>query len=143
MALSPGKNAPLITDSFATTELPPGETWQIFLRAEDPDGDMKRIVCTLEQPGSAPSVVFIRIRGDRRRLLSGYIHLSTISGSGNPFARCRLTVEIQDEEGNTGPSVSFPLSLNPRAARKIPPPGVFEEDDLGPIQALFPLPPAP
>jgi hypothetical protein len=143
MAAQPGKNAPVITDAFAAAELPPGETWRVFLRAEDPDGDMERIVCTLEQPGGGPSVAFIRISDDRRRILSGYIHLATFGGSGNPFASCRLTVEIQDEGGNAGHAVSFPLSLNPRAARQTPPPGVFQDDDLGPIQARFPAPPAP
>lgn len=137
------ENAPVIINSFAPRELPPGDTWKVFLQARDPDSDMKRIVCTLEQPGGGPSIGFIKIPEDRRRYLSGYIFLNTGSASGFPFAGCRLTVQIQDKNGNFSNSVSFPLSLNPRAARQSPPPGVFQDEDLGPVQGLFPAPPGP
>jgi hypothetical protein len=141
VAFQPGENAPAITDAFASKELPPGETWEVFLQAQDPDGDMNRIVCTLEQPGGSPAVSFIRITEDHRRSLSGYIFLNTEISSGLPFANCRLTIQIQDKKGNLSNSVSFPLSLNPRAVRQSPPPGVFRNESLGPMQVRFPTPP--
>ena len=126
MAAQEGENAPVIITAFASTELRQGETWKVFLQAQDPDGDMNRIVCTLEQPGvGVQPASFIKIREDRRRNLSGYIFLNTGSVSGFQFTSCRLTIQIQDKKGNTSNSVSFPLTLNPRAVQQSPPPGVF------------------
>jgi hypothetical protein len=144
MAAQEGENAPVIITAFASTELRQGETWKVFLQAQDPDGDMNRIVCTLEQPGvGVQPVSFIKIREDRRRNLSGYIFLNTGSVSGLQFTSCRLTVQIQDKKGNTSNSVSFPLTLNPRAVQQSPPPGIFQDEDLGPAQIPFPSMPGP
>ncbi|MCX5912375.1 MAG: hypothetical protein NTV04_10630 [Deltaproteobacteria bacterium] len=144
MAAQEGENAPVIITAFASTELRQGETWKVFLQAQDPDGDMNRIVCTLEQPGvGVQPASFIKIREDRRRNLSGYIFLNTGSVSGFQFTSCRLTVQIQDKKGNPSNSVSFPLTLNPRAVQQSPPPGVFQDEDLGPVQIPFPSMPGP
>jgi len=45
------KVIPVITQSFASTSLGAGDTWKVYLNASDPDGDMKYIVCTIDQPG--------------------------------------------------------------------------------------------
>ena len=144
MAAQGGENVPVIINAFASKEVRQGETWKVFLQAEDADGDMNRIRCTLEQPGSGVQPVsLIKIREDRRRNLSGYIFLNTGSASGFPYASCRLTVQIQDQEGNVSNSVSFPLTLNPRAVQQNPPPGIFQNEDLGPVQIPFPSMPFP
>ncbi len=143
MAALPGENPPVITNAFASKELSPGGTWKVFLQAQAPDDDMERIVCTLEQPGIAPAVRFIKIGDDRRGYLSGYIYLTTPDASGIPFASCRLTVQIQDKKGNSSNSVSCPLSLHPRAVEQSPPPGGFQDENLGPVQVLFPTQPGP
>lgn len=46
-----GKAVPVIRQSYASGQIWPGETWKIFLIASDPDGDMKNIVCTIDQAG--------------------------------------------------------------------------------------------
>jgi hypothetical protein len=43
---------PVITNSFACRQIRPGDTWKIYLLAEDPEGEMKAIVCTVDQPGA-------------------------------------------------------------------------------------------
>lgn len=137
-------NPPVITNAFASGELAPGETWKIFLQAEDPDGDMVRIICTFEQPGGGVQpAAFIKIREDRRRNLSGYIFLNTAEAPGQSFAGGRLTVQIQDRKGALSNSESFAVDLNPRALQKNPPPGVFRDENLGPVQLVFPAPPGP
>ena len=42
-----GKAVPVITESFASKELRPGDTWKVYLKASDPDGDMRYIVSVL------------------------------------------------------------------------------------------------
>jgi hypothetical protein len=143
MAPLEGRNAPVIAASFASRQARQGETWKVFLQAEDRDGDMNRIVCTLETPGGGVQPAsLIKIREDRRRNLSGYIFLNTETFR-SPFASCRLTVCIQDKNGNTSNPVSFSLSLNPRAVQETPPPGSFPDEEIGPVQISLPPLPAP
>ena len=67
---------PLITHSFAAKEIRPGDTWRVFLNARDPDGDMKTIFCTVEQPGRGTyPISLFRISESQRRELSGFLYL--------------------------------------------------------------------
>jgi len=144
MTVREGENAPVITGSFASQKLGVGETWDIYLQATDLDGDMKRIVCLLEEPGYGPHpVTFIRIREKHRRNLSGSIYLKTKTDFGFGFASCLLTVQIEDSKGHYSNAVSFPVTLNPRFTQESPPPGTFQEEDLGPIQITLATTPGP
>jgi hypothetical protein len=136
-----GGNPPAIQGSFAAREIAPGATWKIYLRASDPDGDMKRIVCTIDQPGAgAYPVRFIPIPEDQKKELSGYIYLHTFQSQGMAHLTLRLTIQIQDQGKNESPPIHFPLRFNPLAKEEEPPPGTFGERDLGPIMIeLVPL----
>jgi hypothetical protein len=127
---------PVITRTFASREISPGETWKIYLRATDPEGEMKAIYATVDQPGRGPQAAGpIPIPEDQRRELSGFLYLNTSGHQGLAFLNLTLTVEIRNRTGHFSQPVSFPLTLNPRAVQKIPPIGAFQERELGPIMA--------
>ena len=131
-----GKGVPVITQSFASKEIRPGDTWKIYLSAHDPDGDMKQIVCEIEQPGvGVYPVGYIRIKEDERKELAGYIYLTTlhVNYSSFNFINLTLRVEIQDRAGHYSPPVFFPLSFNALHRQEPPHQNVFKEHDLGPI----------
>jgi hypothetical protein len=144
MTVDENGHAPVIINSFASKEVSYGETWDIYLQAQDADGDMKQIVCHLDEPGYGPHpITFIRIREKQRRILSGFIYLSTRIEFGFGFANLLLTVQIQDSKGHYSNAVSFPVTLNPRATQQTPPPGIFQEEELGPIQISIAATPGP
>jgi len=81
-----GRGVPVITQSFASNEIRPGETWKVYLNAHDPDGDMKQIVCVIEQPGvGVYPAAYTRIKADNRKELSGYIYLTTFDVNYSSF----------------------------------------------------------
>jgi hypothetical protein len=126
--------APSITRTFASRESSPGETWKIYLRATDPEGEMKAIYATVDQPGRGPQAAGpIPIPEDQRRELSGYLRLNTSGAQGLAFLNLTVTVQVRNRAGDFSPPVSFPLALNPRAVQESPPMGAFEERNLGPI----------
>jgi hypothetical protein len=129
-----GKAVPVISQSFASSKISPRQAWKVYLMASDPDGDMKNIVCTIDQPGMGTYPVGItRIKDEDRRELSGYVYLSTI-GSGNlDWVNITLHIQIEDRAGHYSKPVSFPLSFNSRDRQEPPPQGVFKEKNLGPI----------
>ncbi len=128
------KGAPVITRFFASPQLSPGDTWRVYLHASDPDGDMKAIYCTIDRPGTGTYPVSItRISEDRQREFSGYLFLTTAGTAGLNFGNLVLKVQIRDQVGNFSEPVSFPLSFNPRAHQDEPTPGLFENQELGPV----------
>jgi len=129
-----GKAVPVITQSFASKQLRPGDTWKVYLKASDPDGDMKNIYATIEQPGMGTYPISItRIKGGGGKDLSGYVYLNTIGVQGLNFVTINLTVEIQDKAGHFSKPAVFPLSFNFVSQQETPSPGTFAEKDLGPI----------
>jgi len=129
-----GKAVPVIRQSFASRQTWPGDTWKIFLIASDPDGDMKNIVCTIDQAGvGVYPVSIIRIREGNQKEFSGYIYLNTQSPDDLNFVTLTLTVQVQDRAGHYSAPATFPLLLSGTSVQDPPPPGVFQEVDLGPI----------
>ncbi len=129
---------PVITESFASPVVYFGETWKIYLKALDPDGEMTNIYADIQQPGMMPySVSIIKVKKENRKELSGYIYLSTVSQSPLSLTTLTLWVEIQDRSGKFSDPVGFPLSIENRAAQKAPPPGVFREEALGPVMVTL------
>ena len=132
-----GKEAPVITETYASQQINPGDTWKVYLKASDPDGDMESIVATVQMVGSGTHPVsFTRIMDGSRKELAGYVSLSTSNPSGDAWLNnmtLTLTVQIKDRAGHLGKAVIFPLEFNRRYAQEPPLPGVFPEQYLGPI----------
>jgi len=129
-----GKAASLIHQSYAARQIWPGETWKVFLNASDPDGDMKNIVCTIDQAGVGTYPVSItKISEANQKQFSGYVYLNTQSIDDLDFVTLTLTVHIQDKAGHYSEPAIFPLLLSGTSLQEPPPPGVFQEVSLGPI----------
>jgi hypothetical protein len=130
-----GKTPPVIIESFASKELRAGDVWKVYLKASDPEGQMKYIFATVSQPGANPyPVSIIRIKGENRKELTGYIYLNTAPAAQANFFNLTLTlsVSIKGTGGFSQPAV-FPLSFEAKPTPGAPPDGVFKEQNLGPI----------
>ncbi len=131
-----GRGVPVITQSFASKEIRPGATWKVYLNGQDLDGDMKQIVCVIEQPGvGVYPAAYTRIKADERKELSGYIYFTTfdVNYSSFNFVNLTLRVQLQDMAGHYSAPVFFPLGFNALYRQEPPPQDVFKEHDLGPI----------
>jgi hypothetical protein len=128
---------PVITQAFAAKEMRLGEIWKIYLHAADPDGDMYYIAATIDQPGrgGAYPPSRIRIKKSSRHELSGFIYLDTTNSiqQGLDFTNITLFVQIQDGKGNMSVPFEFPLHFRTGAVQDSPPPGMFKEEELGPV----------
>ncbi len=135
---APGKAIPVINQAFASKELRAGDTWKVYLKSSDPNGNMRYVVCTLYQPGWGDYPASrTRISSEDSKELNGYIYLNTLIPGGYNFLNFHtisLTVQIQDKKGNYSKPMEFALYFDPRATvQEEPPAGVFKEQALGPI----------
>ncbi len=125
---------PVITQSFASLTVRPGETWKVYLKASDPDGNMKNLFATVFQYGSGPYPISItRIKEGDGKDLSGYFYLNTGNDYALNFVNLIITLEIQDKAGHFSAPAVFHVAFNARSVQQTPPKGVFQEKDLGPI----------
>ena len=134
--------APVITSHFASSDLRAGDTWKIYLKASDSDGDMTYILATVKQAGvGIYPISFTRIREENRKELSGYVYLNTMAGSDYSsltFYGLTLTVWVKDRAGNFSDPVEFPLTFGSRVeAQAVPPAGSYQEQDLGPVMVFL------
>jgi len=131
---------PIITRSFASREISPGDTWKVYIHAADPEGDMKSIICAVNQAGRGSyPVSYLKVPEGQGAELSGFIYLNTGAGQSLPFIHLTLQVEIQDRAGNLSRPVFFVLAFNPRAEQETPPPGLFQDQEIGPIMVFLDL----
>ncbi len=133
---TPGKPLPpppVITQAFASPRLMPGDTWKVYLIASDPYAEMRNIASIIDQPGVGEYPLAITRIFPGVNQLNGYVYLTTSPFADLNFISLTLTVQIQDAAGQYSQPVRFPLSLDNRYEQEPPPPGIFEEHDLGPI----------
>ncbi|HSR12154.1 MAG TPA: hypothetical protein VLS90_11990 [Thermodesulfobacteriota bacterium] len=136
-----GKNPPKIIRSFASDKIRPGDTWKVYLVANDPDDDLDVIVSEIHQPGQGTyPVSYTQLKGEDRKDLSGFVYLNTMTPRGHTWEENKnltLTIHIRDKGGHQSLPLSFPLSFNSRYVQEPPPPGLFEGRNLGPIMIIL------
>jgi hypothetical protein len=129
-----GKAVPVITASFASERITQGEHWLVYLNASDPDGDMDSIVCVIKQSTADPyTPQWVKVPDDQRKDLSGYIRLDTEGPRG--AVTLKMLVYVVDKAGHRSKPASYYLSFNSyeKIPQASPPPGRFENKDLGRI----------
>ena len=125
---------PVITQSFASPRLRPGETWRVYLQASDPNGEMEYIISTIDQPGVGEYPISrTRIDSENSHEVNGYIYLATSTFQRLNWVGFTLTVQIQDTAGRYSKPVEFRLSFNDFYQQEPPPPGIFKDGELGAI----------
>ena len=115
-------SAPVITFAWAQERIRQGEDWRIYIAATDPDGDMHRIYCRIDQPGGQvyrPDIS--NIKKGMEGQLTGYLVLRTYSPQDFFGLYLTLNLTIVDRAGNESQLLSLPLSIDGEKT-KFPPP---------------------
>ena len=115
-------SAPVITFAWAQERIRQGEDWRIYIAATDPDGDIHRIYCRIDQPGGQvyrPDIS--NIKKGMEGQLTGYLVLRTYSQQDFFGLYFTLNLTIVDRAGNESQLLSFPLSIDGEKT-KFPPP---------------------
>ena len=134
----PAGSPPVITHSFAAEKLSHGHIWKVYLEANDPDGDMRRIVYSISNGEAGHGSGSFVIKKDNRAGLLGYLDgffSSPVTGVAE-WTELTLTVYIRDKGGNISNKVVFPLALT-RGARQEPPPPPFDKGESKGLGAFW------
>lgn len=133
--------APVITHSYAVEKGRYGTTWKIYLEAEDPDGDMTKIVSVVEQSGYGRySTDFITLKPQYGRYFKGFIQWNTFSNRASylrEWTQINLIVSILDKSGNESKEVVFPFTFETGAGREPKPSAPFDQGEIPKLGNIF------
>ena len=136
-----GGSPPVITHSFATKEVSHGDTWRIYVEANDPDGDMRYFAYTISTSGRGGRGDYVYIRKSDRAEMLGYlgVFVAPPQDAIGEWASFTLTLHIQDRSGNTSDKVAFPVAFSRGIKQDSPPPPFDTEGlkSLGRISVAF------
>jgi hypothetical protein len=128
--------APIKMDGYAAKVIRPGDTWMIFLQAEDPKGDMTSIAAVLWQAGVGyyPTEVTM-LKPEESKEISGYLYMRTPAEFELNWDEFELTLIIRDSKGNRSQGVTFPLTFD-MAAPKQEVPEKWQEASKHSLEAI-------
>ena len=112
---------PVILATYAPEVIRPGAIWRVYLRATDPDGDMKEIDAVIWQTGYGYySTDITRIKKGDAKELAGYLYLNTPPDPTLLSDRFILTLLVVDREGNKSEPVEVPFHFDYVEPEKLP-----------------------
>jgi hypothetical protein len=129
----PETKKPIITHAFATDTAHYGTIWKVYIEAEDPDGDMLRIVSVVDQVGYGhyPSQ-WVYIKPQYGKQLRGYLQGNFYSKTAAPLndgTQITLKVSVFDKAGNESNEVVFRLTFLSGGGGLLSPPAPFDQGD--------------
>ena len=108
-----GDRPPVILATYAPEVIRPGAVWKVYLRAADPDGDMKEIDAVIWQTGFGYySTDITWIKKDDAKELAGYLYLNTPVDPTLLSDRFILTLLVRDRQGNKSEPVEVPFHFD-------------------------------
>ena len=130
-----GTQPPVITRSYASDHGAYGQTWKIYIEAEDPDGDMFKITSELQQEGARypQSVDSIFVKKRDQKYLKGFLALDTYFLREPSLAvspRLVLRVSITDKAGNESKTAVFHFEFAGMTPESASLPAPFDQGDI-------------
>ncbi len=120
-----------IINAFAVDEGYYGCAWKIYLEAEDPNGQMLRIACSVDQSGFGHYPAdSIYLKPEFQKHFKGYIQWNTFS-SNTPTVtegmQIMVRVSILDKAGRESKEVVFPFRFRSEANSQANLPAPFDQ----------------
>lgn len=130
----PEAKGPNIIHALAVDKGYYGSIWKIYLEAEDPDGQMLKIACTVEQTGYGMYPTnWIFLKPGFQKHFKGYIQWNTFSSKGMALKegdQIILRISVIDKVGNESREVVFPFTFVSGVKGQSKPPAPFDQGDI-------------
>jgi general secretion pathway protein A len=123
-----------LTHFFAADKGPYGVTWQIYIEAEDPQGDMDKISVDVDQVNySHYPTEWIKIRPQYRKHLMGFLQWNTYSSKASSLpdgTQISVKISIFDLAGNKSNEVIIPFTFGSGVINRYHPPAPFDKENI-------------
>jgi hypothetical protein len=111
-----------------------GTIWKIYLEAEDPNGQMLKIACRVDQTGYGMYPTdWIFLKPGFQKHFKGYIQWDTFSSKGIALKegdQIILRISVIDKVGNESRKMVFPFTFISGVKEHSKPPAPFDQGDI-------------
>jgi hypothetical protein len=106
-------HAPVIEGYYAVNSVRPGETWNVYLKGKDEDGDMKYIAATMHEAGAGYDTSETFLKGENSAEFAGYLLLETPADMTllEDMDNLSMKIFIRDWAGNESNAIDLPLTF--------------------------------
>ena len=133
--MSFAQEGPVLEKVWAPAEVNYGSLVKIYIKAHDPNGDMRWIVVSASKPeqmqptGATP----IRLKKGVGTDLNGYLYWDTRQARAKSNVEAKIFFMIEDWKGNESETQSVVVKLVAKGAKAAQKPSEFLETEIGPI----------
>ncbi len=131
--VSSAQEAPVLEKVWAPAEINYGGLAKIYIKASDPQGDMRWLVVTAAGEHGGPSgSVPIRLKKGLGKDLNGYVYWNT-KQANRQEGSAKVEILVEDWKGNESETKSVTIKMVRKGAKAQKPPADFQEKEIGPI----------
>jgi hypothetical protein len=125
-------SAPVLEKVWVSPEVNHGDLLKVYIKASDPDGDMRWIQVSAGRGKGGLAGSVIRLKKEDRKSVSGYVYWDT-GKAANRNVSGMIEITIEDWKGNESETVSIPVKIVSIGAKSQAAPGEFQDKSIGPI----------
>ena len=129
---SNAQGGPVLEKIWCSPEVTSGSLVKIYVKATDPEGDMRWVVVTAGRGTQPVGSVPVRLSKEMRKELNGYLYWDS-RGAAMKETSGTVQILIEDWKGNESETKSLTVKLVPKGAKVEKPPADFKEVAIGPI----------
>ncbi len=128
------QGGPVLEKVWVSPETNHGQLLKIYVKASDPEGDMRWVYVSVGRGKQTTVGAPTRIKKDSAKELNGYLFVDT-----KDFRMQNVTgtveVMIEDWKGNESETKSVPVKIVAKGAKVEKPPADFKDVAIGPVMA--------
>ncbi len=134
-AVSSAQSGPVLEKIWAPAELNAGSILRIYIKASDPDGNLRWVIVSGARGGQKAEptgAVPIRVTKEFRKDMNGYVYWDTKQASVTN-TEGKIWIQLEDWKGNESDTKFVVIRLVPTGAKEERPPAEFKNVEIGPI----------
>ena len=131
-AMSSAQGGPKIEKVWAPAEVNYGSVLKVYIKATDPEGDMRWVVVSAGKGDKPTGSVPIRLGKDMKKDLNGFVYYDTLRAPQKNVSGTAY-IMIEDQKGNESEVMKVAVKVVAQGAKAEKPPADFQEVAIGPV----------
>jgi hypothetical protein len=133
-SVSSAQGGPVLEGVWAPAEVNFGAVLKVYVKASDPEGDMRWILVSIGKSGQAEPAgsTMIRLKKEVRKSVNGFVFFDT-SKAANKQTEGKITIQVEDFKGQESEAKTVTVKLVPKGAKAEKAPADFQEIPIGPV----------
>ena len=129
---SNAQGGPVLEKIWCSPEVTSGSLVKIYVKATDPEGDMRWVVVSAGKGDKPTGSVPIRLGKDMKKDLNGFVYYDTLRAPQKNVSGTAY-IMIEDQKGNESEVMKVAVKVVAQGAKAEKPPADFQEVAIGPV----------